>query len=164
VSQLKRLRVQRRRRCFRVRNTIRRVSTRPRLCVFRSNKHIGAQIIDDAQGKTLVSASTREKEIREAISGYGGNVKAAEFVGRRVAERALEAGIKVAAFDRGPYRYHGRVAALADAARDAGLDLGAKKEPDAKAPKGAADNKAKKPGKGAQGEKSKKSAEKTANK
>jgi len=127
VSQLKRLQVQRRRRTFRVRNKIRRVSVRPRLSVFRSNKHISAQIIDDVQGRTLAAASTSEKDLREAISGYGGNIQAAALVGKRIAERALEAGIRQVVLDRGSYKYHGRVAALADAARDAGLDIGPKK-------------------------------------
>ena len=85
-----------------------------------------AQIIDDRQGRTLAAASTLDKDVREQI-GYGGNKLAAQAVGKAIARRALEAGVKQVAFDRREYKYHGRVAALADAARDAGLDLGAKK-------------------------------------
>lgn len=148
VSQLKRLQIQRRRRTFRVRNKIRRVSVRPRLSVFRSNKHISAQIIDDVQGRTLVAASTSEKDLREAVSGRGGNIQAAVLVGKRIAERALETGIRQVVFDRGCYKYHGRVAALADAARDAGLDIGPKKQVEEQPAKGADDKAAKKGGKG----------------
>jgi len=96
--------------------------------VFRSNKHIYAQVIDDIQGRTLVAASTIEPTIREMVNGYGGNAQAAAIVGKVLAERALAAGVTKVVFDRGPYKYHGRIAALADAARDAGLDIGAKKE------------------------------------
>ena len=113
---------QRCRRRFRVRNRIKRDSTRPRLCVFRSNKHFYAQIIDDEVGKTLVSANTRDKRLGGEI-GYGGNKDAAAAVGKAIAEKALEAGIKEVAFDRREYKYHGRVAAAADAAREAGLVL-----------------------------------------
>ena len=118
---------QRRRRGFRVRNRIKRDSVRPRLSVFRSHKHMYAQVIDDHAGRTLASASTIDAEVREK-AGYGGNIQAAQAVGEVVARRAIEAGVKQVAFDRREYKYHGRVAALADAARDAGLDLGAKKE------------------------------------
>ncbi|NLE37038.1 MAG: 50S ribosomal protein L18, partial [Pirellulaceae bacterium] len=93
----------------------------------RSHKHMYAQVIDDLAGRTLASASTTDQEVREK-AGYGGNILAAQLVGEAVARRALEAGVKQVAFDRREYKYHGRVAALADAARDAGLDLGAKKE------------------------------------
>jgi large subunit ribosomal protein L18 len=117
----------RQRRAFRVRNKLKRHSTRPRLCVFRSLKHIYAQIIDDNEGRVLAAAGTRDKEIREQIA-YGGNAAAAAAVGRAIAERAVAAGVTKVALDRREYKYHGRVAALADAARDAGLDLGAKKE------------------------------------
>ncbi|GAB6164809.1 hypothetical protein JCM19992_08090 [Thermostilla marina] len=126
MSAIKDLKKRRQRRRFRVRNKIKRVSNRPRLSVFRSHKHIYAQLIDDEAGRTIAAASTVEKEVREEV-GYGGNVKAAQVVGRLIAERAKAAGVEKAVFDRGGYRYHGRVAALADAARDAGLDLGAKK-------------------------------------
>ena len=101
----------------RVRTKISGTAERPRLDVFRSSKHIYAQIIDDASGKTLVSASTVEKD----FDGYGGNKEAAKKVGQRVAEKALAAGITNVVFDRGGYIYHGRVKALADAAREAGL-------------------------------------------
>jgi large subunit ribosomal protein L18 len=118
---------QRSRRRLRIRNRIKRDSTRLRLSVFRSHKHIYAQVIDDEQGRTVAAASTMDKTVRNGLS-YGGNRAAAELVGKAIAERALEAGIKQVALDRGDYKYHGRVAALADAARDAGLDLGPKKE------------------------------------
>lgn len=118
---------QRKRRGFRVRNRVRRDSTRPRLSVFRSHKHVYAQIIDDEAGRTLASVASNEPALREKI-GYGGNVAAAQVIGETIAQRAIEAGIKQATFDRREYKYHGRVAALADAARDAGLDLGAKAE------------------------------------
>lgn len=121
--------IQRKARGYRVRNALKKHLTRPRLCVFRSHKNMYAQIIDDAQGKTLVSASTQEKEVRETVA-YGGNKAAATLVGQVIAKRALAAGLKQVAFDRREYKYHGRVAAVADAARDAGLDLGAKKEID----------------------------------
>ncbi len=111
---------QRSRRGFRVRNHLKKNTTRPRLCIFRSHTHCYAQIIDDAAGKTLASASTLDKAIRAEI-GYGGNKKAAAAIGKAIAERALEAGVKEVVFDRREYKYHGRVAALADAAREAGL-------------------------------------------
>lgn len=118
---------QRKRRGWRVRNRIKRDSVRPRLAVFRSGKHIYAQVIDDQQGRTLAAASTLDKDLREKV-GYGGNKAAAQVVGEAVAQRAIAAGVHQVAFDRREYKYHGRVAALADAARDAGLDLGPKKE------------------------------------
>ncbi|HVZ68129.1 MAG TPA: 50S ribosomal protein L18 [Rhizomicrobium sp.] len=93
---------------------------RPRLSVFRSGKHIYAQVIDDAAGTTLAAASTNEKEGKPAKT-Y--NVEAAGTVGRKIAERALAKGVKQVVFDRGGYIYHGRVKALADAAREAGLDF-----------------------------------------
>ena len=111
---------QRQRRGFRVRNRLKRNTTRPRLCVFRSHQHFYVQIIDDAAGRTLVSASTQDKQLRGEIK-YGGNKTAAIAVGKAIAARALEAGIKEVVFDRREYKYHGRVAALADAAREAGL-------------------------------------------
>ncbi|MBN2296847.1 MAG: 50S ribosomal protein L18 [Pirellulales bacterium] len=118
---------QRKRRVYSVRNRVKRDSTRLRLSVFRSHKQIYAQIIDDQAGKTLAAASSVEPALKEKIS-YGGNIAAAQTIGEAIAQRALEAGVKQAAFDRREYKYHGRVAALADAARDAGLDLGAKAE------------------------------------
>jgi large subunit ribosomal protein L18 len=117
----KQIAVQKERRQFRVRNRIR-AAGRPRLSVFRSNKHIYAQIIDDAQGKTLVAASTTEPSQRSGEIN-GSTTTAASAIGKLVAQRALERGIKQVAFDRGAYRYHGRVRALADAAREAGLDF-----------------------------------------
>ncbi len=113
---------QRRRRRSRVRNRIKRDSNRPRLSVFRSHKHVYAQIIDDQMGRTLVAASTLDNGLHGELS-YGGNRAAAAAVGKAIAQRALEAGIKQVAFDRREYKYHGRVAALADAAREAGLRL-----------------------------------------
>jgi large subunit ribosomal protein L18 len=117
----KRVAQQRERRAFRVRNAVR-ASKRLRLSVFRSNKHLFAQIIDDSVGKTLVSAGTMEPGFRSAKSS-GGNCAAAAGIGKLLAERALAAGISEVAFDRGQYRFHGRVAALAEAAREAGLSF-----------------------------------------
>ena len=94
--------------------------TRKRLSVFRSSQHIYAQIIDDVKGETLVAASSLEKPMRESLKA-GGNVDAAKAVGRLVAERAVEKGVTSVVFDRGRYLYHGRVKALGDAAREAGL-------------------------------------------
>lgn len=107
---------------LRVRKKVSGTPERPRLCVFRSLKHIYAQIIDDTSQHTLVSASTVEPEFRQ-LGKPGGNVEAAKFVGALVAKRALEKGITKVVFDRGGYRYHGRVKALADAAREGGLDF-----------------------------------------
>ncbi|HUG94057.1 MAG TPA: 50S ribosomal protein L18 [Planctomycetaceae bacterium] len=119
----KRLAKRRQRRHFRVRNVFRKsVSTRPRLSVFRSNNHIYAQIIDDAAGQTLAAASTLEKDLA-GPGQYAGNRDAAARVGRIIAQRALERGITQVVFDRGRYKYHGRVAALATAAREGGLDF-----------------------------------------
>jgi len=95
---------------------------RPRLTVFRSHKNIYAQIIDDTAGKTLVSASSRDKDLRDKIR-YGGNVSAAAMVGSRIAQKAIEARIKKVVFDRSGYAYHGRVKQLAEAARKAGLEF-----------------------------------------
>lgn len=95
---------------------------RPRLNVFRSLTHIYAQIINDKSGTTLVSASTLDKEVREKVE-YGGNIEAAKAVGAAIAKRALEKGITKVVFDRGGYIYHGRIAAVAEAAREAGLDF-----------------------------------------
>ncbi|MEX0701564.1 MAG: 50S ribosomal protein L18 [Planctomycetales bacterium] len=116
----KRLAKQRQRREFRVRNHIR--SVRPRLSVFRSNVHMYAQIIDDSSGRTLAAASTLDKDVA-GPGAYGGNQDAAARVGKLIAQRAVEQGIKYVVFDRGSYRYHGRVAALATAAREGGLQF-----------------------------------------
>jgi large subunit ribosomal protein L18 len=118
----KRIGLQRKRRGFRVRNRLKRVSTRPRLCLFRSHQNFYAQIIDDEAGKTLVTASTVESQLKSELK-YGGNKNAAAAVGKLIAQRAIEKGIKEVALDRREYKYHGRVAALADAAREAGLVL-----------------------------------------
>ncbi|HWJ99568.1 MAG TPA: 50S ribosomal protein L18 [Xanthobacteraceae bacterium] len=93
---------------------------RLRLSVFRSSKHIYAQVIDDVKGVTLVSASTKEKEVASA-GKTGANIEAAKAVGKRIAERASEKGVKEVQFDRGQYLYHGRIKALAEAAREGGL-------------------------------------------
>ncbi|MEC9408651.1 MAG: 50S ribosomal protein L18 [Pseudomonadota bacterium] len=93
----------------------------PRLCVHRTPRHIYAQIIAADGGKTLASASTIDKSVRDDVSGHSGNIEAAALVGRTVAERAKAAGIETVAFDRSGFRYHGRVKALADAAREGGL-------------------------------------------
>ncbi|MSO37024.1 MAG: 50S ribosomal protein L18 [Acidimicrobiia bacterium] len=110
----------RRRRHFRVRKKVRGTAARPRLAVFRSNKHIYAQVIDDVAGRTLASASTMEGAARDSSSG---TVAAAAAVGERIGERAKAAGVATVVFDRGGFRYHGRVAAVADGARGAGLEL-----------------------------------------
>jgi large subunit ribosomal protein L18 len=115
----------------RIRNRLQGTAERPRLAVFRSVAHIYAQVIDDSQGKTLVSASSVDKGAKPAKAGKdakaartgGGNVAAAKSIGKLVAERAKEKGIKKVVFDRGGYQYHGRVKALADAARAAGLEF-----------------------------------------
>lgn len=104
----------------RVAGAVRGNSERPRLSVFRSNKNIYVQIIDDESGKTLASASSREKDTRGTMK-HGGNKNAAAAIGKRIAEKAKEKGITQVAFDRNGYRYHGRVKTLADAAREAGL-------------------------------------------
>ena len=110
---------QRLKRHKRVRAHISGTAETPRLNVFRSDKHIYAQIIDDVAGKTLVAAATNEKD----FGGYGGNVEAAKKLGGIIAERALKAGIENVVFDRGGYLYHGRVKALADGAREGGLKV-----------------------------------------
>lgn len=108
------------RRRHHVRKKVFGTAERPRLSVFRSNRHVYAQLIDDTAGVTLVAASTRNKGLRDPLS-RGGNRKAAEAVGELLAKTALDVGIKCACFDRGPYKYHGRVKSLAEAARKAGL-------------------------------------------
>ncbi len=94
----------------------------PRLAVYRSTKHIYAQIIDDVKGVTLASASSLDKDIRKDLA-HGGNIESAKVVGEAIAKKALKAGVKDVVFDRGGFLYHGRVAALADAAREAGLNF-----------------------------------------
>ena len=110
----------RRRRHHRVRTKVRGTAERPRLAVFRSTRHVYAQLIDDVGGRTLASASTMEKDTR---GGTTANVAAAKSVGQRLGERAKAAGITSAVFDRGGFRYHGRVAAVADGARESGLEF-----------------------------------------
>jgi large subunit ribosomal protein L18 len=123
VNQSKnRVQVRRQRRQQHVRTRLFGTPERPRLAVFRSSKHIYAQVINDATGTTLASASTRDPEIR-AQAAYGGNKAAAALVGTKVGERAKQAGIDKICFDRRSYKYHGRVEALANAARAAGLQF-----------------------------------------
>jgi large subunit ribosomal protein L18 len=134
VKKYKQINRQRRNRAYRVSNAVKRVSTRPRLCVFRSNANIYVQIIDDEAGKTLASAGTLDKALRAGIPN-GGNCDGAAKIGEVIAQKALAAGIKQVAFDRHGFKYHGRLKSLADAARKAGLDIGAAgeaKEPSAK--------------------------------
>ncbi len=108
----------------RVKGAVRGTTERPRLCVYRSLKHIEAQVIDDQTGRTLAAASSRQKGVAEAGSiKHGGNVKAAVVIGKAVAEKAKAAGVTKVAFDRNGYRYHGRIKALADAAREGGLQF-----------------------------------------
>ena len=112
--------VGRERRKLRIRKKVNGTETRPRLSVFRSAKHIYAQVIDDAQGRTICAASTLEKDVRGTS---GANIDAATSVGKRVAEAAKAAGVTQVVFDRGGFLYHGRVKALAAAAREAGLEF-----------------------------------------
>lgn len=105
----------------RVRKTVHGTPERPRLNVFRSNQNIYAQLIDDTVGKTLAAASTLDPEVKGRLEGNGGNAVAAKIVGEVIAKRAVAAGVTEVVFDRAGYLYHGRVAALADAAREAGL-------------------------------------------
>jgi len=110
----------RKRRHYRVRKNVRGTAARPRLAVFRSSKHLYAQVIDDTAGRTIASASTMEADVR---SGSTATVDAAKSVGKRVGERAKAAGVSAVVFDRGGFRYHGRVAGAADGAREAGLEF-----------------------------------------
>jgi large subunit ribosomal protein L18 len=109
------------RRHRRVRKKVRGTAERPRLAVFRSNKHIAVQVIDDRTGRTLAAASSLEADLRS--SGGTSNIAAATAVGRLIGERATAAGVTSVVFDRGGFLYHGRIAAVADAAREAGLEL-----------------------------------------
>ena len=113
---------QRQRRRFRVGKRIKGTTERPRLAVFRTHKHMYVQLVDDSAGKTLASASTIDKDLKGGLT-YGGNKAAAQAVGKTIAERALAAGVTKVCFDRREFQYHGRVAALADAAREAGLSF-----------------------------------------
>ena len=112
----------RQRRHVRIRSKVHGTAAKPRLSVFKSLSHIYAQLIDDTAGKTLVTASTAEKTVSAGLK-HGGNVEAAKKVGASIAERALSNNIKTVVFDRGGYRYHGCVKALADAAREKGLSF-----------------------------------------
>lgn len=112
----------RQRRRYRVRKRLHGTAARPRLSVSRSHRNISAQVIDDIEGKTLVAASSADKELAKQLK-YGGNKDSAELVGKALAERAVKAGIKQICFDRGTCKYHGRVAALAEAARTGGLEF-----------------------------------------
>jgi large subunit ribosomal protein L18 len=114
--------IRRERRRNHTRRRVRGTAERPRLTVFRSSKHIYAQLIDDEAGVTLCSAGSLAAEVKKDVA-YGGNVKAAAAVGKRLAEIAKEKGIAKACYDRGHYRFHGRVKALADAAREGGLQF-----------------------------------------
>lgn len=126
----------------RIRRKVKGDTERPRLAIYRSLNHIYAQVIDDRLGKTLVSASTTEKDLR---TGAGGNLDAARRIGQTIAERALAKGIEQVVFDRGGYLYHGRVKALTDAARAAGLNKNeAVAEPEAAEPAAAAEQPAEK--------------------
>ena len=113
---------QTRKRHLRIRAKISGTSEAPRLAVYRSAKHIYAQVIDDTKQVTLASASSNDKALKETLK-HGGNIEAAKVVGEAVAKKALAAGVKDVVFDRGGFVYHGRIAALADAAREAGLNF-----------------------------------------
>ncbi len=123
-NEQQRMSARRDRRQKRVRKILNGTLERPRLAIFRSSKHIYAQVVNDLEGKTLVAAGTLDGEVKPQLNGgYGGNKAAAAVVGRLVAERAKKAGIDKVCFDRRSYRYHGRVQALAEAARAAGLQF-----------------------------------------
>lgn len=111
------------RRHVRLRKELSGTAERPRLSVFKSLHHMYAQIIDDVQGKTLLSASTIDPEIRKELKGYGGNIESAKLIGKTIAQQAQTQGIKQVVFDRGGHVYQGRVAALAEAARENGLEF-----------------------------------------
>ena len=118
----KKIQKQRKRRRNHVRNKLRGTAQQPRMCVQRSLKHFGCQVVDDLAGRTLVSVSTRDKGVRSKVKN-GGNADAAAEIGKLIAEKASAAGIKSVRLDRGHNKYHGRVKAFADAAREAGLEF-----------------------------------------
>jgi large subunit ribosomal protein L18 len=118
----------------RIRRRVRGTQERPRLAIFRSLNHIYAQVIDDERAVTIASASTVEKDLR---GGTGGNIEAAQRVGRAIAERAIAAGVEQVVFDRGGFRFHGRIKALTDAAREAGLNKNERAEEEEAAEGGA---------------------------
>lgn len=119
-SEIRKTKVQKRHKSIRVK--LSGTTEAPRLAVYRSTKHIYAQLIDDVKGVTLASASSVDKDLKEKL-GHGGNVDAAKAVGKSIAKKALKAGVKDVVFDRGGFLYHGRIAALAEAAREAGLNF-----------------------------------------
>jgi len=118
----KKLQSKRLRRRRHVRSKMRGSAEKPRLCIYRSLKHFACQLIDDEAGKTVVSASTRDQGLRDQVK-HGGNCDAAALIGKAIAEKATSAGVQVAQLDRGHNKYHGRVKAFADAAREAGLQF-----------------------------------------
>lgn len=120
-----RLNKQRKVRKFRVSNAVKKNCTRPRLSIFRTAKNFYAQLIDDQEGKTIVSAGSLDKDFK-ALGLSGGNCEGAAALGKILAEKAVAAGVKQAAFDRKGFKYHGRVKSFADAVRDNGLDMGPK--------------------------------------
>ncbi len=122
MDQNKFMNKQRTRRRHRVRKRLKGTAARPRLSVRRTHKHVYCQVIDDEGGKTVVSASTQDKDLRGEIKN-GGNSEAAAAIGKALAAKAAAAGIKAVCFDRGHYKYHGRVAAIANAVREAGIDF-----------------------------------------
>lgn len=119
-SENRKIKVQKRHQSIRVK--LKGTTESPRLAVYRSTKHIYAQVIDDVKHVTIASASSVDKDLKEKLS-HGGNIDAAKLVGEAVAKKALKEGVKEVVFDRGGFLYHGRIAALADAAREAGLDF-----------------------------------------
>lgn len=122
MNEIKRIKLRRQRRKARSRKHIFGTPQQPRLTVYRSLKHIYVQLIDDSAGRTLVQASSKDKELRDRLAS-GGNKSAAVEVGKLIGQRAAAQGIKAAAFDRNGYRYHGRIKAVADAARESGLKI-----------------------------------------
>jgi len=122
MDRIKKKRLARQYRHQRVRKQVKGTAERPRLCVFRSLDHIYVQIIDDSQGRTLAAASTLDADVRQELSGKN-KAEQSKVVGKAIAKRAIDAGIKQVVFDRGGYLYHGRVQALADAAREGGLEF-----------------------------------------
>jgi large subunit ribosomal protein L18 len=113
--------IARKRRHVRIRKKIQGTAQKPRLCVFKSNNHIYAQIIDDFNGVTITSASTMDSELKSQVVSRGCNIKNAQLVGKALAERAIQRGIEKVIFDRGGFIYHGKIKALSDAAREGGL-------------------------------------------
>lgn len=119
-SKIRKEKIQKRHRTIRVK--LSGTTEAPRLAVYRSTKHIYAQLIDDVKGVTIASASSVDKDLKEKL-GHGGNIDAAKIIGEAIAKKALKKGVKDVVFDRGGFLYHGRIQALADAAREAGLNF-----------------------------------------